>query len=169
MIGQKMTDAINAQINAEIYSAYLYQAMSAQMAHDGLGGIANWLALQCQEELTHAQRFYNYLVSQSARVALKAIDEPPAEFDGPLAIFEAVLEHEKKVTSLIHALADLAVDEKDHATQIMLQWFVTEQVEEEEHAAEILDKLRIAGDQGGGLFMIDKELGARTFTPAAEE
>jgi ferritin len=169
MISQAMTEAVNAQINAEIYSAYMYQAMSAAAAHAGLSGIANWLSMQTMEELTHAQKFYAYLLSQGARVELAAIDAPPKEYDGAVAIFEAVLAHEQKVTALINDLANLAADEKDHATGIFLQWFVSEQVEEEEHAGDILAKLKLAGATGGGLFMIDKELGARTFAPPAAE
>jgi ferritin len=169
MISKKMTEALNNQINAELYSAYLYLAMSSYASHNGLPGVANWMNIQAKEEMTHAERFYNYVNSQGAHVVLQAIECPPSDFDSALAIFEQTLEHEQKVTSLINDLANLAVEEKDHATQIMLQWFVSEQVEEEESANDILTKLKLAGEQGGGLFMIDKELAARTFTPPAAE
>ena len=165
MISEKMTAALNAQINAELYSAYLYLAMSAQATSMGLQGVANWFHVQAQEEMAHTQKFYNYVNSQGARVILEAIEKPPTEFDSPTAMFAAALEHERKVTALINGLANQAVDEKDHATQIVLQWFVTEQIEEEESASDILSKFKMAGDQGGGLFLMDKELATRVFTP----
>jgi len=160
-----MIEALNRQINAETYSAYLYQSMSAYAANAGMPGVANWLSIQVKEELSHAQMIYDYVLRLGKRVILQAIDQPPSDFDSALSLFEKVLEHEKKVTALIGGLADLAVEEKDHATEIFLQWFVTEQVEEEETANDIIAKLKLAGEHGGGLFMIDKELGQRVFTP----
>jgi ferritin len=169
MISKKMTEALNQQINAELYSAYMYMAMSSFAAFKGYRGAANWFFIQTQEELSHAQKFYNYVNSVGEHAVMQAIEAPPAKYDSLTAMFEATLEHEKKVTALINGLADLAVEEKDHATEIFLQWFVSEQVEEEESVNEILGQLGLAGETGGGLFMIDKELGARTFTPPAAE
>ena len=167
MINDKMVSALNEQINAELYSAYLYLAMSAWASGAGLNGTANWLRVQYQEETAHALRIYDYVNSVDGRVELKAIDSPPAEFESVKAVYEAVLEHERKVTGLINELVNLAVEEKDHATRIFLQWFVSEQVEEEESANDILSQLKLAGGDGGGLFMIDKDLATRVFTPPA--
>lgn len=167
MIDPKMTEALCSQINAEMYSAYLYLSMSSYASFSGLKGGANWFAIQAREEMTHAQKLYDYVNSQGERVVLDAIEKPPSEFTSLLNAFEETLAHEQKVTSLINALADLAVEQKDHATAIFLQWFVTEQIEEEESAKELIDRLKLAGDSGSGLFMIDKELSARVFTPPA--
>jgi len=168
MISKKMTEALNKQINAELYSAYLYLAMSSHASFNGTTGTATWLFVQAQEEMTHAQRLYNYVNSVGEHAVLAVIDEPPADFASVTDYFEKTLEHEKKVTAMINELVNLAVEEKDHATEIFLQWFVSEQVEEEESANDILAKLKLAGDVGGGLFMIDKELGTRVFTPPAD-
>jgi ferritin len=164
MLSKKMTDAVNDQINAELYSAYLYLAISAWCSTAGYKGAAHWFFVQAQEETTHAIRFYNYLLSQGAPAVMDAIDKPPAAFDSLRHAVEETLKHEQGVTARIHKLADLARTEKDHATEIFLQWFVTEQVEEEESVNDVLADLRMAGDQPGGLFMIDRELGARVFT-----
>jgi len=164
MLSKKMTNALNEQINKEMYSAYLYLAMSAYSDKKGLKGFANWFYVQYQEEMEHAMRIYYYIQEQGEQVMLKAIEKPPAEFGTPLETFQKTLEHEKFVTKSIHDLVDLAVQEKDHASQIFLQWFVSEQVEEEGNANDIIDKLNLVGKQGNGLFMIDKELGARVFT-----
>lgn len=164
MITDKMTNALNKQINAEIYSAYLYMAMSSWASHGGLLGAANWFYVQAQEEMTHALKFYNYVTSQGQHSIMEAIEKPQHDFVTLLKAFEETLVHEKKVTAMINNLADLALDEKDHATAIMLQWFVTEQVEEEENAQAVIDQLKLAGVEGAGLYMIDKELGARVFT-----
>ena len=165
MLSQKITDSLNEQINKEIYSAFLYLAMSAYCDFKGLKGFANWFTIQYKEEMDHAFRIYHYVQEQGAKITLKAIDQPPTEFGSPIQIFEKTLEHEKFVTKLINGLVDLAITEKDHATQIFLQWFITEQVEEESNANEILDKLKLAGEDGNGLFMIDKELAARVYHP----
>ena len=165
MISDKMAQALNDQINAELFSSYLYLSMSSYAAHVGLPGCANWFYIQAQEELTHVQRFYEYINSQGQRVILGAIEKPKSEFDSALSMFEETLEHEQIVTGLVNDLVNLARDERDYATEIFLQWFVSEQVEEEENASDNIAKLKLAGDQGGGLFMIDKELGARVFTP----
>ncbi len=162
MTDVNVAKAINDQINAELYSAYLYLAMSAQATEMGLSGVANWLFVQYQEETAHAQIFYKYLTRVGAPVALAAIEEPPHEFGSALDIFQGVLEHERKVTGLVHNLVALARRHNDFAAENMLQWFVNEQVEEEENATDILAQLKLAGS-GSGLFMIDRELGARTY------
>lgn len=169
MISEKTVEALNSQINAELFSAYLYLSMSAYSESVGLKGAANWFFVQAQEEMAHAQRFYNYVNSQGGRVILQAIEQPASEFNSLLHAFEETLEHEKKVTALINGLVDLASGESDHATAIMLQWFVSEQVEEEESAGEIIDRLRLAGETGAGLFMVDNELATRVFTPPPAE
>jgi len=161
MISKKMTTALNEQINAELYSAYLYLSMSSWASYQGLSGVATWLFMQAREETEHAQKIYQYVNSVGERVALKAIAKPPAQFKSVTDVFEEVLAHEKKVTALINALADQAKKEKDHATEIFLQWFVTEQIEEEEHAGDILAKLKLVGEKGQALFMMDARLGAR--------
>jgi len=168
MISPKMTEAINKQINAELYSAYLYLSMAAYASSSGMPGAANWLMIQVKEEMMHSQRMYTYVLSQGQNVVLDALDKPPSDFSSMLQVFEQVLAHEQKVTGLINDLADLSLSERDHATSIFLQWFVSEQVEEEESANDILAKLKLAGTAGGGLFMIDNELAARVFTPPAD-
>ncbi|KXS46029.1 MULTISPECIES: ferritin [Methanohalophilus] len=169
MLSEKMIDALNEQINREMYSAYLYMAMSAASSYKGLDGFSNWFMVQYQEEMTHAMRIYDYLNGQGAQIQLKAIEQPPKEFGTPLEMFKATLEHEQFITRSINELVTLANEEKDYATNIFLQWFVTEQVEEESNDNEIISKLQLAGEDGNGLFMIDKELGARVFTPPAQE
>ncbi len=164
MISEKMAKEVNNQIREEAYSAYLYLSMSAFATNIGLQGTANWFFVQAQEEMTHAHKFYNYLNSQGQRVILQAIAQPPAAFKSALELFTLALKHENHITARINLLSDLAVKEKDHATQIFLQWFVTEQIEEEENATEIIGQLKLAGD-GSGLFLVDRELAARVFTP----
>ena len=164
MISKKMVKALNQQVNAELYAAYLYMSMSSACADKGLKGAANWFHVQTQEEMTHALRLYKYIQSQSEHALLAAIDGPPTEFTSLKAMFEAALSHEKKVTGMINALADLAVAEKDHATGIFLQWFVNEQVEEEASVTDVLNEINLGGEKGAPLLMLDKELGARIFT-----
>lgn len=166
---KKMETAINKQINAELYSAYLYLSMATYFEAEGFEGFANWMKIQSQEEMSHAMKFYNYVFERGGRVDLDAIGNPTSQFDSPLDVFKQVLEHEKEVTSLINGLYELAIELKDYATQSMLKWFIDEQVEEEDSAATIVDKVKMAGDKGPGLFMLDKELGGRTFTPPAQE
>ncbi len=161
MLSKKIEDALNNQINAELYSSYLYLAMSAHCSEQNLEGFAHWMAMQAQEEMAHAMKFYGFINERGGRNILKAIEAPPVSWDSPLAVFEAVLEHEQKVTGLINNLVDLAITEKDHATNIFLQWFVTEQVEEEASVNSVLQKLRLMGDNTSSLFMIDQELSAR--------
>ncbi len=165
MISDKMTKALNDQVNAELYSAYLYLSMSGYAADKDMNGASKWFFAQMQEEMSHAQKIYDYVFSRDRRVELQAIDKPPADFDSFKHMMEETLAHEQKVTSLINAVADLAQEEKDHATYGFIQWFVDEQVEEEESVRDILAEINLAGDNRAGLYMIDKALGARTFTP----
>jgi ferritin len=169
MIGPKTIEAINEQINMELYSAYLYQAMSAHFAVAGFKGVANWLDVQTKEEMFHARKLYDYMLSQGGKVVFKPIDAPPAEVGTPLVAFQSALEHEKKVTASINNLVSIAIEEGDRASEIFLQWFVTEQVEEEENANDVIDKLKLAGENGPGLFMVDNELADRVFTSASAE
>ena len=165
MISDKMIEAINKQINKELYSSYLYLGMASYASSIGLNGVANWLTIQTQEEVSHAQKFYAYVNSQGGRVLLKAIDEPPQQYKSAIELFQKTLEHEQLVTSLINNLVDIAREEKDYASEIMLQWFITEQIEEEENASEILQQLQLVGEKGNGIYMLDKELGQRVFNP----
>lgn len=167
MLSKKMTDSLNEQVNKEMYSAYLYMAMSAHADNTGLKGFANWFMVQYEEEMTHAMKIYHYLQGQGARIKLMAIEEPADSFASPLDMFEKTLAHEQFITKSINELVDLAVQEKDHATQIFLQWFVTEQVEEEANDNEIIDKLKLVGDSPNGLFMLDADLGKRVFVNEA--
>ena len=167
MISKRLEDAINAQINAEMWSAYLYLSMSAYCHDKGYSGKANWFAIQFKEEQDNAQIFYNYLISRGGRVILKAIDAVDTEWASPLAAFEATYAHEQHVTSLINNLMHIAVEEKDFAAQSRLQWFIDEQVEEEENAVEIINKLRMLDGNGYGMYMLDQELAARVYaTPS---
>ena len=163
MISNKMTQELNKQINAELYSAYLYMAMSSYSSFIGLKGSAKWFFVQSREEMTHALRLYYYVISVGSHAVLGEIIKPQTTYKSLTNMFEETLAHEKKVTAMINNLVNLAVDEKDHATQVYLQWFVNEQVEEEANAKDILDKLKLAGEDGSGLFMIDNELGTRGF------
>lgn len=167
MLNKKIEEALNAQINAEMWSAYLYLSMAAHCHAAGYNGMANWFEVQFNEEQDHARIFYNYIVQRGGKVTLKAIDAVPTSWDSILAVFENTLQHEQKVTALINDLMALALDEKDFATQSMLKWFIDEQVEEEDNAQTIIDNIRMIGDNGYGLFMLDKELGARTYTQAS--
>lgn len=167
-----MQSAINAQINAEMWSAYLYLSMSMAAADKGMKGVANWFAIQFKEEQDHAQIFINYLLSRGGRVLLEPIAAVEQEWESVLAMFEQTLTHEQKVTALIHDIYNLAIEEKDHATRSMLTWFVDEQVEEEDSAREIIDQLRMVDCNKLGLYMIDKEMAARVYstpTPLVKE
>lgn len=168
MSNKVLEKALNEQLNAEMYSAYLYLSMSAYFSDIGLDGFANWMRVQAKEEQFHAMKFYDYINERGGRVLLSAIEAPKTEWDSPLACIEAVLEHEKHVTYLINNLVDLAIQEKDHATNIFLQWFVTEQVEEEDNVNAVLNKLRLLEGAGNGMFILDKELSTRVFNAPAE-
>jgi ferritin len=168
MISKKMEKALNEQINAEVYSAYLYLSMAAYFEAENLPGLASWMRIQTQEETMHALKFFDFVNERRGRVILKAIDQPPKEWESPLAAFEASFEHEQMVTGRINDLVNLAVQEKDHATNAFLQWFVNEQVEEETSVDTIVQMLKMGQKAPGAMFMIDRELGQRTFTPPAE-
>jgi ferritin len=165
MLSDKMLNALNQQINAEMYSAYIYQSMAAWALDQGLNGLATFMNCQAKEEMVHAFKFYDFIVERNARVTLTGIDSPPVDWAGPVAVAENVLAHEQKVTGMINDLVDLAIEEKDHATRSFLNWFVDEQVEEEASANDLLCKLKLAAESRGGLFMVDRELGTRVFTP----
>ena len=163
MIDKKMQKAINDQINNELHSAYLYLAMSAEATSKGLRGSGKWFYVQYQEEMVHVMKFFNYLLEQGVDVELAAIAKPKVGFKSLLGMLEATLKHEQFITKCIHGLMDLAVREKDYATQVLLQWYITEQVEEEANDNEIVGMLRMAGASTGTLLMIDKQLGKREF------
>ncbi|MGD8881483.1 MAG: ferritin [Desulfobacterales bacterium] len=169
MLTEKMQKALNGQLNAELYSSYLYLSMNAYFKAVNLDGFANWMYYQAQEELEHSMKFYDFIVQRGGKVQLQQIEAPPAEWGSPLAVFEATLEHEQKVTGLINDLVEIAHEERDHATNIFLQWFVSEQVEEEESVGGVLEQLKLMGDAQGGLFMIDRELAKRSPSGESEE
>ncbi len=169
MISEKMQEALNVQINKELYSAYLYLSMAAWCESVNLSGFANWMTIQAREEVSHAEKFFGYLNERGGRVLLQPIEGPPNEWGSVLEVFEQVLEHERLVTSLINGLVKLARSEDDYATEAFLQWFVTEQVEEESTADGVVERLKLAGEKGSGLFMLDREMGTRVFTPPAAE
>jgi ferritin len=162
MLSPKIQDALNSQINAELYSSYLYLSMSAYCDSQNLAGMANWMRIQAQEEHGHAMKFFDFVNERDGRVVLTQIEAPKTEWTSPLNVFEETLAHEQKVTGLINGLVDLSLEEKDHASNTFLQWFVTEQVEEEATAKSILDKLKLIGDNPVALYMLDGELGQRT-------
>lgn len=161
MLKKKVEDALNAQLNAELYSAYLYLAMSAYCETIPMKGFARWLRLQAGEEREHAMKFFDYIIEAGGTVKLSRIDAPEGSWNSVGEVFEQVYEHEKKVTGMIHALMDLAVKEKDYATQNFLSWFVKEQVEEEANASEILARIKMLKDVAGHMFWLDKEMGKR--------
>lgn len=167
MISPKIQDAINAQINAEFWSAYLYLSMAMHFESEGHAGIANWFRVQFKEEQAHAEIFINYLLSRGGRVELKAIDEVPVSWSTPLDAYIATLEHEEKVTAMINDLYALAEAEHDYATRGKLDWFIAEQVEEEETAKGLIDRLKLIGDNGLALYMLDQELATRVYTVPA--
>jgi ferritin len=167
MIKEKMEKAINEQIKEELFSSYLYLSMSAYCQSVNLPGFANWMRVQAQEELMHAMKFYDFINERRGRVLLKEIKTPQHEWKSPLEIFEDVLRHEEYITGKINNLVDIAIEEKDHASNVFLQWFVNEQVEEEATADDIINRLKLIGESKGGFFMIDRELGTRVFTMPA--
>ncbi len=169
MIKDNVQKALNDQLNAELYSSYLYFSMSAYFESINLPGFANWMRIQAQEEMSHVMKFYDYLNERGGRVLMAAVAAPRTEWNSPVEVFEDTYAHEQKVTGLINDLADLAMEARDHATIAFLQWFVSEQVEEEASVDGVLQRLKLAGDRGGGMFMLDQELGSRVFTPPAGE
>lgn len=164
MLKKKMQKALNEQINAEMYSSYLYLSMESYFQSISLSGFARWMRSQVQEELFHGMKLYDFVNERGGVVTLEAIKKPESVWKSPLAAFEHVLEHEQLVTSLINDLVELAISEKDHATSIYLQWFVSEQVEEEATVGEVVNKLKLIKNDSSGLFYLDAELGKRIFT-----
>ena len=169
MLTETMQKALNGQLNAELYSSYLYLSMNAYFKSVNLDGFANWMYYQAQEELEHSMKFYDFIIQRGGKVVLTQVEAPPIEWDSPLAVFEATLAHEQKVTGLINDLVEIALEERDHASHIFLQWFVSEQVEEEESVGGVLEQLKLMGDAKGGLFMIDRELAKRSPSAGSEE
>ena len=161
MLNTKIQDGFNKQINEELFSSYLYLSMAAHFESQSLTGMAHWMRLQAQEELGHALKFFDFINDRDGRVVLAAVAAPKTEWDSILNAFEESLAHEQKITGLINGLVDLALSEKDHAANTFLEWFVTEQVEEEAAVRTVVDKLKLAGDSGVATFMIDGELGTR--------
>ncbi len=168
MISKKIEKALNKQINAEFYSAYLYLSMSSYLNDINLTGFSNWMRVQFDEEQFHAMKFYDYILERGGSVKLESIDKPPHKWNGIIDIFEETLKHEQEVTTMINDLMDLAIKEKDHATVNFLQWFIDEQVEEEASVDELLSQLKLVEGKGSGLFMLDRESKQRTFTPPTE-
>ncbi len=169
VMNKKLQDALNKQLNEELYASYLYLSMSAWCQSQGLNGIAHWMQLQSQEEYGHAMRIFNYINDRNGKVILAEIKAPAVDWDSVKNVIKDTCKHEAKVTAAINELMNLAISEKDHASVGFLNWFVTEQVEEEATAGDILDKLELAGNSPGALFMIDRLLGSRPAAPAENE
>lgn len=168
MIDPDVNEALNEQITEEFYSAYLYLSMSAYYESIDLGGFAYWMYAQYQEELEHGNKLYQFINDRDGRVKLNQIDAPQSEWDSPLAVFEATLEHEQHITAKINELTSLAIEKGDHATQVFLQWFVNEQVEEEKIARDIINDLKRVQKSADGIFLIDRELATRAAPQAVE-
>ena len=165
---KKVEEILNKQVNAEFWSAFMYLSMSAWFENQGLKGIANWMKVQYLEETSHAMKIYDFIISRGGKAQLAALDAVPTEWKGITEIFEETYKHECKVTEMIHNCYNVASAEKDHATTNMLQWFIDEQVEEEQNVLEILDQLKLIGDKGQGIFMLNKELAGRVFVDATQ-
>ena len=161
LLGTAIEDAMNEQIKNELFSAYQYLSMAAYCESENLPGFAQWMRAQSREEMEHAMKFYDFILERNGRVALRALDGPLVEFGSPLEVFEQALEHERRVTAMIDDLYALAVSENDYASQTFLQWFVTEQVEEEKNAGDVVETLKMVGDKSEALFLLDRELGQR--------
>ena len=166
-MNQNIQQAINDQIREELYSGYLYMAMSAYAASKGLKGLQNWMHVQALEERDHAIGLHNFLLDRGGKVVLQALEAPPSQFGGPLQIFEEGLKHEQHTTRKIHELYELAVAEKDYAFQSFLKWYIDEQVEEEATASEMIDKVKLVGEAGPGMLALDKELTMRAYKPSS--
>ena len=164
-----MLEELNAQFMEELASAYLYLSMSAYFEAENYKGFANWMRVQANEEFEHAMKFYDYIFSRGGKVSMKGLSEPKAEWESPLAAFKAALEHEQYISDRINKLMDLAIEEKDHATRDFLDWFVNEQVEEENNVMDIVGMMEKIGDSEQGLFFLDQKLGERTDAPEDEE
>lgn len=161
MLSKTIQDAVNEQIKNELFSSYLYLSMSAYCAESNLPGFASWMRIQSGEENTHAMKLFSYILERNGHIELQALDKPQSKFSSPMELFKQVLEHEKKVSGMINNLYELAVKEKDYPTQIMLEWFITEQLEEEKTAGEIIQLLTMVGENGPALLMLDRQLASR--------
>ena len=161
MIKPKILNILNKQINEELYSSYLYLSMSNYFSSLNLDGFAKWMRMQSQEENAHGMKIYDYILQRDGKVVLSKIETPKAIWKSPLEVFQETLKHEQHISSCIHNIVNLAIQEKDHATTQFFQWFVGEQVEEESNASNILEKMKMVGDNKSGLFMLDRELGKR--------
>jgi ferritin len=168
MLKEKMQDALNDQLNAELFSGYLYLSMSAYFESINLVGFASWMRIQAQEELSHGMKFFDYIQERGGRALLAPVEGPKADWDSPLDAFEEAYQHETVITDRINKLVDLSIELSDHATNNFLQWFVAEQVEEEASADEVVQRLKLIGKDGAGLFMLDREMATRVFTPPAD-
>ena len=162
MVSQKIVDALNLQVNKELFSSYLYLSMSAYFDSKNLSGMTQWMKLQSQEEYEHAMKFYDFILRLGGKVKLSAIEEPQTDWESPLRVFEDSLHHEQYISKSIHQLMDLAIEESHHPTKSFLQWFVDEQVEEEDSVQQVVENFKMIGDDKGALFMLDRELGARS-------
>jgi ferritin len=167
MLSEKMNQALNEHLNAELYSAYLYLSMSAYFEHEDLPGLAHWMQIQAQEELVHVMKVYDYINDRHGRVLLGGVSGPPTDWDGPVSVIGDALDHEVQVSKRINVLVDLAVEESDHSTHNFLQWFVAEQVEEEATVNTLLQKAKRVESAPGGLFMLDQEAAGRTLPAGA--
>jgi len=169
MLTPRVEQELNKQLNREFYSSYLYMAMAAYYNSIDLLGFANWMTIQAKEELMHAEKFYKFILDRNGKVTLEQIDKPQTDWSSPSAVFEDTLKHELFITESINNLMNVALEEKDHATNIFLQWFITEQIEEEANTTEIIRQLKLMQDAPGGMYMLDKDLGTRTLViPAAD-
>ena len=162
MLSRKIQDALNSQLNLELSSSYSYLAMAAYFEANSLPGMSHWMRIQSDEERLHATKLFDHLCNRGGKVVLQPIERPKAEFDSPLSVFEAALVNEQKVTKAINSLYALAQKESDYPSQVMLQWFINEQVEEEKNVGTVIDQLRMAGDSPSALLMLDQMLGGRT-------
>ena len=168
MISKKMNEVLNGQVNAELYSSYLYLSMSSWFSEKSLSGFAGWMRAQAQEELFHSIKILDYILERGGNVQLETIQKPKGSWSSPLEIIQETADHEAKVTGLINDLVDVALKERDHAANIFLQWFVAEQVEEEASVGEVVEKMKMIGDDSAGMFAMDMEMGKRVFAPPAE-
>ena len=167
MLSTKLEIELNKQLNAELFSAYLYLSMSSFLATKNLSGFSNWMKVQFEEEQAHALKLYKYIIDRGGRVLLQQIESPKNEWTDGIDVFEDIFKHEQKITSMINELVNLSMEEKDHATVNLLQWYISEQVEEEATVSDILEQLNLIEGKGAGLFMLDREMKQRVFVPIA--
>ena len=168
MASQKVIDALNNQLQMEFFSEYFYMSMEAYFVENNLDGFANFFNVQVKEERDHAYKFFNYISRAGGKIILQAIEKPKSDFESPLDVFEAALEHEKLISNSIHELVDLAISDKDHTTSSFLRWFIDEQSEEEENMEKVVRKLRLLKNDPAGLLMIDQELAQRAYVPPVQ-